>query len=332
MINKETGIVSPQISVIMSVYNGQLFLKEAVESILAQSFTDFEFIIIDDGSTDKSPSILRSYADMDERIRLVRHPNRGLTKALNEGLQMARGEFIARMDGDDIALPQRFEKQINYLRDSPDCAAVSGNVMFIDSEGATLCISTQEIEHNCIEKELFDGRGLALVHPAAMFRREAMIKVGGYQERYNKCEDLDIYLRLAEIGLLANLPDIILKFRRQANSVTALADEATGNMRKAEIIRNAMQRRDMNPESFQFPQFRQPRSVGEHHVMLAYMAINGGYIRTACKHALKAMRFEPFSKETLKVVFLSICLIVPGMKIAYRRYKTTRQLISDGNE
>lgn len=332
IVNKETRLISPQISVIMSVYNCQRFLKEAVASVLAQTFTDFEFIIIDDGSTDESPSILHSYADTDKRIRLIRHPNGGLTKALNEGLQMARGEFIARMDADDIALPQRLEKQIDYLRNSLNCVAVSGNVLFVDSDGEPLCVSKQETEHNRIEEELFCGRGLALVHPASMFRRVAMLQVGGYQERYKRGQDLDIYLRLAEIGLLANLPDIVLKFRRQTNSITALADEAKGNKMKAEMIRDAMQRRGMNPESFKFPQFRQPRSVGEHHRMLAYMAINGGFISSARKHALKALRLEPFSKNTLKAVFLSMCLTIPGMKIAYRGYKTIRAIISNDNK
>lgn len=331
-MNKETHIVSPQISVIMSVYNCQLFLKEAVASILAQTFIDFEFIIIDDGSTDESPSIISSYADMDKRIKFSRCPNGGISKAVNVGLHTARGEFIARMDADDIALPQRLEKQINYLRNSPDCVAVSGNVLFVDSEGEPLCVSKQETEHNRIEEELLCGRGLALVQSAVMFRHAAMLQVGGYQERYNIGEDLDIYLRLAEIGKLANLAHVLLKVRRYQGSITALTDEKKANMIKAEIIKDAMQRRGMNPESFHFPQFRQPRSVGEHHRMLAYMAITGNYITTARKHALKALRLEPFSKNTVKIVFLSMCLTIPGVIIAYRGYKTIRAIISNDNK
>src|SRR4051794_24772902 len=111
----------PPISVLLAVYNGGRYLRAAVDSILTQTFTDFEFIIIDDGSTDGSLATLREFAQRDPRINLVSRPNKGLTVTLNEGIALARGEFLARMDADDIALPQRFEKQIAYLRDHPEC-------------------------------------------------------------------------------------------------------------------------------------------------------------------------------------------------------------------
>src|ERR1700722_3648940 len=103
--------LAPTVSVVMAVYNGEKYLREAVESGLARGFRDFEFIIIDDGSTDRSLTILEGYAHADLRIRLLSRPNRGLTASLNEGLELARGDFVARMDCDDICLPDRFEKQ-----------------------------------------------------------------------------------------------------------------------------------------------------------------------------------------------------------------------------
>jgi glycosyltransferase involved in cell wall biosynthesis len=129
----------PAISVLMPVYNTERYVAEAVESILAQTFRNFEFLIIDDGSTDRSLSILKRYAERDPRIYLVSRPNTGYVIALNEMLAMARGEFIARIDADDIALPERFEVQVAYLREHPEVVCLGSKVQFIDEAlGATV--------------------------------------------------------------------------------------------------------------------------------------------------------------------------------------------------
>ncbi|HAS7841575.1 TPA: glycosyltransferase family 2 protein, partial [Vibrio cholerae] len=111
---------SPKISVVMSVYNGEKYLGEAIDSILKQTFSDFEFIIINDGSTDKTLEIIKSYMKKDDRIVLVSRENKGLIVSLNEGLDLAKGQYIARMDADDISIKSRFEKQIEFLDSNPD--------------------------------------------------------------------------------------------------------------------------------------------------------------------------------------------------------------------
>ncbi|MBI5094602.1 MAG: glycosyltransferase family 2 protein [Candidatus Hydrogenedentes bacterium] len=117
----ETGYsAAPAVSVVMSVYNGERYLAEAIESILGQTYRDFEFIIIDDGSTDESLKIVEGYASRDNRIRLVSRPNRGLAAALNDGIEIARAPIIARMDADDVSLPKRFEKQMLYMAQHPE--------------------------------------------------------------------------------------------------------------------------------------------------------------------------------------------------------------------
>src|SRR5688572_12730012 len=126
---------SPTVSCVMTVYNTAPYLREAVESILGQTFTDFEFIIIDDGSTDASPQILSDYAERDARIRLVSRPNTGIVKAANEGIGLSRGKYLARMDSDDVALPHRFATQVKYLDEHPDCVLVGSAAMFIDPYG-----------------------------------------------------------------------------------------------------------------------------------------------------------------------------------------------------
>src|SRR5436305_9543595 len=126
----------PQVSVLMPVYNAIRYIGVAVDSVLSQTFSDFEFIIVDDGSTDGSAEILREYAGRDPRIRLISRPNTGLGFALNEALAVARAPFIARMDADDECLPERFEKQIQYLRNHPECVLLGSRVLWIDSDGA----------------------------------------------------------------------------------------------------------------------------------------------------------------------------------------------------
>jgi glycosyltransferase involved in cell wall biosynthesis len=211
---------APTISVVMAVYNGQQYLRAAVDSILAQTFGDFEFIIIDDGSTDGSLDILKEYEQRDPRIRVVSRPNKGLTRSLNEGIALARGEFVARMDGDDVAMPDRFEKQLNLLRSDPELSAVGGDVMRIDADGNPMTSPRMPMTHLEIEADLLLGKGGALVHPSLMARRSALAAVGGYREKFKTAQDLDLYLRLAQHGRLANVGDIVLKYRIHGASVS----------------------------------------------------------------------------------------------------------------
>ncbi|HTL31419.1 MAG TPA: glycosyltransferase, partial [Tepidisphaeraceae bacterium] len=192
----------PAISVLMTVYNSRQYVAEAAQSILDQTFRDFEFIIIDDGSSDDSLAILKQLAETDSRVRLVSRPNTGLARALNEGLDLAESEFVARMDADDVSLPQRFEKQIAYLRSHPDCVAVGSQAVNIDPYGMPLLRRDVKLTHDEIDAELMQGKGGAMIHPAVMMRRDAVLAAGKYRHEYNTLEDLDLFLRLAERGKL----------------------------------------------------------------------------------------------------------------------------------
>ena len=194
-----------EISVVMSVYNGAEFLAEAVESILEQTFTNFEFIIINDGSSDRSAEILADFVKKDGRIRLINQDNTGLTKSLNTGLNYAQGQYIARMDADDIALPDRFAQQADYLDAHPECVAVGSKVLFVDPFGLPLWKSKHELPHGEIDAQLLTGNGSAISHPAVMIRSDALKAVGGYREHLDTAQDLDLFLRLAEYGQVANL-------------------------------------------------------------------------------------------------------------------------------
>lgn len=260
--------VAPRVSVVMSVYNGRSFIHEAVKSVLAQTFSDFEFIIIDDGSTDGSTEILRQYAKQDIRIRLFIQENVGLTESLNRGLQRARGEYIARMDDDDVSLPERFGVQVGYLDDHPRCVAVGGQVILINEHGHPIENSTEPAfsdgkgrmeglwtDHASIERGLLDG-AWPMLQSAVMMRREAIEAVGGYDERFVTNQDHDLFLRLAEKGKLTNLPETVVKYRRHGDQITAQSPgrNFSVTLRMKKIRREAYQRRDQPlPGELQWP-------------------------------------------------------------------------------
>src|ERR1700722_13117089 len=145
---------APLISVVMSVYNGDPFLAEAVESILNQSFRNFEFIVIDDGSTDRSASIISEYQRSDPRMQVHHQENRGLVESLNRGCRLARGTYIARMDADDVAVSDRFMRQMEFMEQHPEVGVLGGAVEFINSDGRSLGTSVLPTEDREIKAAL----------------------------------------------------------------------------------------------------------------------------------------------------------------------------------
>lgn len=207
------------ISVLMPVYNAERYVGKAVESILKQTFTDFEFILINDGSTDGSLQILQQYALQDSRIRLISRENRGLVKTLNEGLDLADAPLIARMDADDIAVSERFALQKDFMDNNPDCVCVGGRVKVIDEKGRFLIIADTKLDHEEIELSALQGV-TPICHPTAMLRKDKLNMVGGYQECDYPAEDLGLFLNLSELGKLGNLKDIVLEYRIHNQSIS----------------------------------------------------------------------------------------------------------------
>ena len=202
----------PRVSVIMPVYNAAPYLARAVESVLAQSFGDFEFLIHDDGSTDDSLKILHDYAAKDARMIVTTGANEGLAATLNRVIGTARAPLLARMDADDICLPDRFEKQVAYLDANPDCAVLGGCETTIDAAGYRIADVRVPRTHEEIDANNLRGI-VSISHPTVMMRRDAVRHCGGYDPELVPTEDLDLWLRVAETGRLANLPDIVLEYR-----------------------------------------------------------------------------------------------------------------------
>jgi glycosyltransferase involved in cell wall biosynthesis len=210
---------SPGISVLMPVYNAERYVGEAVKSILKQTYTDFEFIIINDGSTDRSLQILQHYAQQDNRIHLISRENCGLVKTLNEGLALAKSPLLARMDADDVAYPDRFILQKQFLDQNPNVVCLGGYFEIIDEAGRALTLLKVPLDDKTIQDLALKGHS-AIVHPAAMLRLSAVTHAGGYREAFKAAEDLDLWLRLGEIGQLANIPSPVLHYRFLSSSVS----------------------------------------------------------------------------------------------------------------
>lgn len=209
----------PALAVLMPVYNGERFLAEAIESILEQSFAEFEFIVIDDGSRDRSGDIIDRYAQRDRRIRVFRQDNRGLVETLNRGIELARAPLIARMDADDISLPRRFELQLERFRTQPKLAVVGGFVNIVDHTGRFVRLGGYPIAGEELRRFLLDGAPLA--HPTVIMRRNVLAELGGYRRVYQHAEDYDLWLRIHSAGYeIENVPVPVLNYRQHAHSVS----------------------------------------------------------------------------------------------------------------
>lgn len=204
----------------MSVYNGERFLAESIESVLAQTHADFEFLILDDGATDGSAAIIDRFAALDPRIRPIHRGNRGLIASLNQLLAEARAPIIARMDADDIAYPHRFERQLAFLAANPDYGVVSSWADDIDADGLAMPNNGQD--HPADHAGFLEAvhHSTPLCHPATMYRRDLVLAVGGYHRAFQHCEDFDLWLRLAELTKLCSLQEPLLKYRRTDSQVS----------------------------------------------------------------------------------------------------------------
>jgi hypothetical protein len=213
---------APSISVAMSVYNGERFLAAAIESVLAQTFADFEFLILDDGSRDASRAIAAHYAARDPRVRVIARENRGLIASLNELLGIARAPLVARMDADDVCLPERFARQIAFLSTRPEVGVLGTWTDDIDENDAAYSHDALDhpIDHDQFVAAVDAGAPL-LCHPAVMFRRDLVRSLGGYHPAFRHCEDLDLWLRLASVTQMANLPERLLRYRHYSQQVSS---------------------------------------------------------------------------------------------------------------
>ena len=284
----------PRISVVMSVYNGEKYLSEAIKSILNQIYKDFEFIIIDDGSTDSSRAIITSFKD--DRIKpLINERNIGLTKSLNKGLFYADGEFIARQDADDISLPERLELQIQCLDRHPEVAVLGTSYYVIDKDGKI--IEERKPAPNPMSTLITGNR---LTHGSVMFRHSVMEELGKYDECHFKyAQDYEYWLRISKHYQIKNLEQSLYKLRVHSNTIGI---EKCKEQAMCVLLAQRMGKSSDNSPILQYENLTKQERA-RFHTLIAYNFMQIGDTKTARHKLLKAIRAQP-DKENIGNLFL----------------------------
>lgn len=243
-----------KVSIFMSVYNGERFLRQAVESLLTQTYRDFELLIVNDASTDGTHGILKELAAQDSRVMvLTNSTNLGLTKSLNIALRsafakasadrQAQGNFVARMDADDIALPHRLEKQVTFLNAHPEVGIVGSWYQFINDDGDMLGEKHPPTEDTQLRRALI--RFNPFLHSSTMIRTTVLDQIGGYDESYSRAQDYDLWMRCAPLTKFANLPEILMQKRFTMGMISYTREKE--QIRAALRVRLAALRRKQYP-------------------------------------------------------------------------------------
>jgi glycosyltransferase involved in cell wall biosynthesis len=210
-------VKTPRVTVLMSAYNSESYIRQAIESILAQTYTNFEFLIINDGSTDSTLKHIKAFKDT--RIRLISRKNKGLVASLNEGIELARGEFIARQDSDDTSVPERLAKEVAFLDSHPSVAMVGSNYTIMDSKKWEPIVTTNVFTHPK-DLKLTQITCNQYGHGSVMMRTEAVRKLNGYDSSVGYVEDYDLWTRLSQAYDIANIVEPLYLYRRNEGGIT----------------------------------------------------------------------------------------------------------------
>lgn len=295
----------PRVSVVIPAYNAQRYLEEALESVLAQTFEDFECLIVDDGSTDRTPELIHEFARRDNRVRPLRLEHGGIVKALNAGMGIARGPLLARMDADDVCRPHRFERQVAYLDEHPQCVAVGSSVLLTDPYGSDLNVIRTKLAHDQVEADLLRANGWAMFHPTVMMRREQALAVGGYRMEYQWSEDIDLFLRLAEVGKLANVPEVLLRYRQHVSSINRTRRDAQMEINRR-LLEETYNRRGLGPLPGHVPERHSTFTPFELARSWGWQALTNRNWKAARRHALAAIKAGPLKYHSWTLAYRSV--------------------------
>lgn len=295
---------APKVSVLMCVYNDEKFVGTAIDSILCQSFTDFEFIIVNDGSTDGTGNVLAGYETQDQRIRVFTQSNAGTTAAANFGLSVARGDYVARLDSDDLSYPDRLKIEVDYLDANPNIALVGGGSDIIDVDGNV--IGARNIRT--------DNPACTLIHRCiyqqsdVMFRHSVVVKLGGYREKFRNAQDYDLWLRISEIDGIAKLNVPLGQWRLNGGGYTL--SRAAEQREEVETIKSfARQRRTSGRDGYEDyipaapPKHRRSISAAEYDMLV------GSVLLQAVRPLEAREKICSFLKEKTNLHAISLYLL-----------------------
>jgi glycosyltransferase involved in cell wall biosynthesis len=310
--------VTPAISVVMSVYNAEAYLKEAIESIISQTFKNFEFVIVDDGSTDSSSSIIKSYTD--ERIIFREQQNFGIARALNNGIKIARAQLIARMDADDIAYPDRLKRQHEFMQQFNDCLACGSWADIIDKDGNYVYTGKTKVDKEAIRTFFCKSISCGLpdtpfFHSSVMFRKEAFIMAGGYTDYMRRAQDVVLFNKMNKFGAMYNIPEVLIKYRIVPGSIGGkkMRSPSLGDLLIKAINDENIDERLINALEVSLSKSNVNEREYNYFLFLAKKYLFNNYVpRTARKNILSAMRiniFKPTPYLLLAVAFLPSSMI-----------------------
>ncbi len=329
-LNEDQDEACPLISVVMPVYNGEKYLVEAVDSILNQTFTDFELIMIDDGSTDGSLSILQQYGQLDLRVRIISRENKGLPTTLNELVDIARGKWIARMDQDDICMPNRLVSQIEFMHLNPTTAVLGSSANFMEKDGGVICtyvVPTNDAELRIVFPES------PFIHPSIMFSKEIFYKAGKYNEKMKwGGEDVTFFKRMSRLGKLQNLSEPLINYRLVPGSMSRKPSAFRNILTR--IIEDDMAGNTVSDERFEALQQEAKKSdkskaLFDYHFEVAKLyAWSGGSRARARVHLNKCFESHYL---LLRVALMNALLFLPKswVKLAYFKMKKRRFVASE---
>lgn len=314
-----------KISVIMSVCNGEQHLRESIESVLNQSFTNFEFIIVNDGSTDASLEIIKSYAD--KKIRIINNEeNIGLTKSLNKAIKQAQGEYIARQDADDISLPNRLELQFEFLENHPEVALLGTGVYVINENGATI---EKRIMHPNPKKSLLKGN--RFIHGSVMFRKSVIDERGAYNETLRYSQDYELWLRMSKKYDVRNLTAPLYKLRMHKGSILSRKVEEqqmyavlARKLAMNEITEQTLLNLQECPSNFY--QILNKNDKMMFHKAVAYNYAQNNDLLSLRRECFKAFKLNPFDLEN-DFQLLSSLFGLRGVRVTHQLYRYARYVL-----
>jgi glycosyltransferase involved in cell wall biosynthesis len=309
----------PRISVLMPVYNAEKFLRQAVDSILEQTYGDFELIAIDDGSKDNSGKILDDYAASDHRVRVFHQQNQGLVATLNRAIELSKGEYLARQDGDDVSFPLRFKQQVATLDAKADVVLVSGGFEVFDEEDEFLYREVLPTDDQDIKRAMYLRNPIG--HGSVMFRREAAITAGLYSDQHGPTEDYELWSRLAKQGKFAAVEQAVYHWRVNPAGITSNSNQAMLKIMKGHIDRLWL---DHTPPLISSQQLRQKG----YYYFTAYrkrgVDMKNNMLADNAQIALKMMRRGQFWQGCRQL--LAVAMVGrSGIRAVYHRLRVVHQ-------
>ena len=314
-------IDKPEVSVVMGVYNGGDSLSRTLESVLSQQGVDLEFIVVNDGSTDNTLSILNDYSEKDNRLRVLDQENSGLTRSLIRGCAEARGEFIARQDAGDISLPGRLRKQLDLIQKSPDVVLVSCWYQLLGPKGEIISEVKPDLDSDIFINNLKNADTDSLqgpYHGTVMFYRPAYEKAGGYRESFYYAQDLDLWTRLIQEGTLMNVKEILYQARISYDSITAINIDKQHQLRRLIIQATRLRKQgESDKDILQYAEKIQPAAFSNNEEKIR---ANIAYFIGSCLANNNNPLAITYFREAIKSDFLHLKAWIKLLKLTLVNY------------